>query len=237
MVEITDDEGSRVQMLNDIRRELKLASLSNDGLTPKQHKRYVEDGAKIRMEWVTNWIQRLMGIFQMLRILNPEQQQFPEFVKNQPPDWKWNKEKKEWSDRFRLSEGGFKAYWVSFRDVATDIPIIVMTVQWFGDRSRHMYVARTLASFKKQIVQQQQQQPLLLPLHSRVAFELWKLAPESYKFIVSNPVRYVREFLTKHGQLNVTTDKSGELQISVTREFMELWKTIEPTIEFKIWCY
>jgi hypothetical protein len=233
MVEITNEEGSRTQMMDDVRREWKLAaSFSSLKLTQKQHKLYVEDAGKIRFEWVTNWIQKLMGMYYMLQIMNPEQA-FPDFLKNQPPDWKWNKETQQWSDRYRSFEGAFKAYWVSFRDVATDVPLIVMTVQWFGDRSRHMYVARTLASIKKQI---KVDQPLLLPLHSRVAYELWKLEPEMYKHIVSNPVQYVREFLKKQTNLQLT-DKGGEVQITVTKEFMELWKVIEPRIEFQIWCY
>lgn len=238
MVEITDEDESRKQMLSDIKREWKLAASSQElNLTAKQHKLYVEGGMKIRLEWATNWIQKLMGTFYMLQIMNPEQQ-FPDFLKNQPTDWKWDKKTQQWSDRFRSSfEGQFKAYWVSFRDVATDIPVIVMTVQWFGQRSRHMYVARTLASLKKQQqIRTTRQQPLLLPLHSRVAFELKKLS-EDYQYIVSNPVQHVKEFLKKPEQNLQISDKGGEIQITVTEDFLQLWKVIEPRIEFQIWCY
>lgn len=205
MLEITPDLTKSGPMLDDMQKEIALANSikANDSI-------YLTAGNVIRMEWINNWLQRFNGAVWALELLTGQQIELPFEV---PTDWTWDDPRKMWMGRFDKTLR--KAYWCSLREPRTNVPVIVMTVEYYPDKqiSKHMYVSRTLQSSQKDYSN------LLLYFHSRVAYEL------QVKVIETNPVPFVRELLLKDDRVVLVPQAGGFMQIDVKgKDFHLLWQ-------------
>ncbi len=210
---------NRYHMMRDMQRESWLVHLISDGRwneldevyemfkNKKMFDYYVTGGERIRMEWITNWINKLKGPLAMLKMLGLSNDSMfglsnSSFGDQLAPDWTWDPKGRVWNDKYDSGRPR-KLYWASFRH--ENIPLIVMTVQHFVEEnlSRHMYVSRTLAGFESIV----KYPSLLIPLHLAVSRKL-KVA-----FFETNPVPRVREILLNNPDLDIEDRKAGLLKI------------------------
>lgn len=205
-------------MLSDIFAEMAAA---NKATADKQSVYYAQ-GAKIRMEWINNWLQRFNGQIWTLELMTGGQTlDIPEQFKDQMrPDWSYDEELRLWTSRFDKLER--VAYWCTLRDPVTNTAMIAMTVEYYPKlkRSRHMYVAKLL--------QRTVDVPnILLEFHSVIADRL------GVDEIETNPVPFVRQLFLKDPRIEFVEGKdgSGNMLIQATPKFKGEWKSREELVE------
>lgn len=218
MYEITPSRAKSASglMLSDIFAEMASADKAKD----KQSVYYAQ-GAKIRMEWMNNWLQRLNGQIWTLELMKVDTTNIPKQFRDQMrPDWTYDEERRLWTSRFDKLER--VAYWCTLRDPATNTAMMAMTVEYYPKikRSRHMYVAKLL--------QRTVDVPnILLEFHSMIADRL------EVDEIETNPVPFVRDLFLRDSRIEFVEgkDASGNMLIKATPKFKGEWKKRQELME------
>jgi hypothetical protein len=196
----------------------------------KERLYYLERGDIIRREWIFQWLQKFKNLVWCMNLMGskPEftNEEARAFVSRLPGEWTWLPEESCWYSRYDPQYPKRKAYWVTLR--MHGIPVMAMTVQhYLGDTNYHMYISRTLESFK--LMMDVKFPPLLLPFHSRVLVEF-----PMVRTLKINPVEKVRDILTSNPNLDITG--FAPLEIHVNEYLRNAWKDELDTTMFCINC-
>jgi hypothetical protein len=182
---------------------------------------YLDSGEQIRREWLLQWLKNFKNAAWCFRIagmvLTYASEEARRFVENMPGDWEWLPNEGCWFQRY--GDPAFRkkrAFWavLSLRGV----PVMCMTVQHYvGTQTNyHMYIARTLQSFKLHDLPSKLP-ALLVPFHSRVLAAF----PEVTTLRI-NPVPRVMDLLLANKNLEI--EGRAPLVITVNDYLRHAWK-------------